>query len=156
LNRNADLTFPFKGKVGMGMGIIHSDSAVLTFPILPRAALISPSPSRGRLGWGWGTPLPQRSPNRSRHPVNIPQHLVVPETQDPEPCTLEIFRPCCVFDFALAMLTSIHFYGKHRLETNEIDYVISEGVLSAKPEFRNLLSPQRAPQALLSVCHALA
>jgi hypothetical protein len=39
LKRNAVLSFPFKGKAGMGMGYVETHYAVLSFPFKGKAGM---------------------------------------------------------------------------------------------------------------------
>ena len=98
----------------------------------------------------------KRLPNRFRHRFRVTQHLVVPETQDTKARALEKFRPCCILDFTFAVLSPINFHRKHRAQADEVDDVVTERMLSSKPEATHLPSLKRLPESPFSVCHALA
>ncbi len=73
-----------------------------------------------------------RLANNREHLISLLENLIVPKSQHPvtlchQPC-VSLFIVCCYFQ----MLTSIAFDNQAFLKTNEIDNIISYGLLSSE------------------------
>ena len=109
---------------------------------------VTPSPSGGGLGWGWCV---QRTPYLDHYVINIPQDLVIPESQDAKSFGLEVPGPLGIEGNRFCMLASVKLYGQATFHADKIHNVTANGVLSAKPVTLGLAHSQMAPQILFCV-----
>jgi hypothetical protein len=119
-------------------------------------------PSGGRLGWWWGRDndgagftIAQCPPDYLCHRANIAHHFVVPKAQNAESRALETIRARRVFRVTRVMLAAIDLNGKHSLQADKIDDVITKRMLPAKFETRKLFPSQKAPHAPLGIGHVV-
>ena len=83
--------------------------------------------------------------DRDGNPIQIVQHIIIPESQDAKSLTLQPRGSLCICNliWTLAVLAPINFNDDFVLEANKIDYIFPNWLLAAKFETRQLsqLSP---------------
>ena len=100
---------------------------------------------------GWG-PIREPPQDHLAHRLRLPEHLMVPEPQDPEAaCTQE--RIALAVPRRIGVLSPIHFHHESRRQTGEIDDVDADRMLPAKAVAIELAHAQVTPEQSLGVCH---
>jgi len=80
-----------------------------------------------------------------QHPLYIPQHLVVPKTQNRKSVTMQHSISLDIFFFLLCMLTTIDLNHNLLLKTDEIYNVITDRLLSSELMTIQLFCSQMIP-----------
>ena len=92
------------------------------------------------------------SPLKMRHyriddRFGVGENIVVPESQDCEPLTFQPLRPQVIFldTIGFIVLSAVNFHDQFGIETDEIDNIISDGLLAAEVPAQELshLTPQQ-------------
>src|SRR5262249_10328641 len=114
--------------------------------------LRSPPPTRSVVGRGegWGARFnsPQRRVDRLHHPLDIRQHIVVPETQHPIPLRFEILTSLRVGENAIRpiMLPTVDLDDEALLMAGEVREVRTDRGLPPEMCLRDRDAPQILPE----------
>jgi len=88
----------------------------------------------------------ERILDSSQYAVEIPQHVGVPNSDDPEPVRFQPRRPPRISLFILGMLAAIDFDDQSMLQTAEIDNVVADEMLSSKLRAIEALGAEILPE----------
>jgi hypothetical protein len=88
--------------------------------------------------------------------LEITQYLVVPEPEHLKPRLTQNAIAGLISHSSLDVLTTIHLDNELRIETDEVEDVVSIRMLTSKLETINLSSAQMTPKVLLGFSHASA
>jgi len=91
-------------------------------------------------------------PDHLLYRLNLLQHLGVPEPQDPEPLSLQPPSPLCIAFSLLRVLSAVHLDDQPLLQTDEVNNVRPQGLLTPKPMPAELLEAQPTPQLAFRFC----
>jgi hypothetical protein len=111
--------------------------------------MISPSPSRGGLGWGWVCSRLQREPNRFQYAIHFIEHLIVPESQHEKSGVLKQCSTLRISSDRIRVLAAIEFNVKHFLKADKIQDVIAEWMRATKLAAARLPQTQALPRGTL-------
>ncbi len=89
-------------------------------------------------------------PDCLQYAVEVRQHVVVPEPNDPIPETCKLSTALRVFGRVLGVLSAIQFYDEFPGRTGEVRDIAADGSLTPEP-IRRRTPTQRAPQNLFRV-----
>jgi hypothetical protein len=84
-------------------------------------------------GWGGGSAYQQRFPDYFFHSLDIAQDFTVPEAQNAKVLVFQPFIPLGIRGTLLRVLSSIELNDQSLFKADEVNYVLTQGLLS--PEF---------------------
>jgi len=79
-----------------------------------------------------GLSFAQRIGDAGQHAIEIPEDIIIPESDDSKSMGFEPRSPCSIFIGLLLMLTAIHFHHQSMPQAAEIDDVITDSMLTAE------------------------
>lgn len=105
-----------------------------------------------------GVALMQGVPNRCQYTIEIPENLIIPESQDTDALFIQ---PACPFRIGCSallgiVLPAIQFYRQLCRRAIKIQYKVSDGMLFTELETIQLFTAQALPQQLLGIRHVFA
>jgi hypothetical protein len=86
----------------------------------------------------------QGSEDRLGHGIDFPQNLIVPESQDTKTGLMQAVVAHRIAFIAL-MLTAVHLHHQSFLQTNEIEHIVHEWMLTPELVTGNLPVAQLPP-----------
>jgi hypothetical protein len=113
-------------------------------------------PFKGRVGWGWCATLCQRIQDHFDDAFDVVEYLVVPESEYSKSSALKMMCPCLVVLEIVGMLATICFYNEFSFQTNEIQDVVTVGVLSSEFASFQLAASQILPKVAFRVSWSIA
>jgi hypothetical protein len=97
----------------------------------------------------------QRVENHFDHPFLVPQHFVVPESQDAKSLCFEPRGTNLIIALRFGMRGPIELDDEPFSEANEIGDVTVDRLLAAETESLELPAPQEAPESPFCIGHML-